>query len=1026
MVNNSMGLHGIFRKYAKHGNIEKIVSYLDREGRDVVDTPDDLNRTALSYAAKYGQTDTIRKLLQLGANANHADKAGWTPIFLAAMGGRDDAVDALIEAGGADVNHTDLEDRTALSYASEFGQTGIIRKLLELGANANQVDTGTWTPIFLAAMGGHDDAIDALLEADADANHADLYGRTALFVAANEGHPTTITKLARKVSDINTADKFGQTALFAAARRGNIVAIDALVSARANVDHADHRGFSALSVFGVSSTAVKEALIGHGATLGGPTTAEMFLAERDVAMRTTLLRQTSISLQDYIIKIVNGRTDLGLGKKKPFNISLNTFSDDLRVGMFFRYGYDTVVSIYYDPDGSMRVSSLKAATAPICTGDGRVIYTKKTDDGKRLVYENGIDLQGTGNPLCHSQSGPYEKNWGCFRRSVDGNYFIVYSVIPLRIFKVGADGCSELPAVKSEVAKVRDLPDEAVVKTEYPNFEAIEKIYVDNRDENDTGIFRGGTRGVEFRDQEYLFVGHVTLYQEGGGGCFPNWFTKKNTPRSTSKRMYFMYFFTVRLANGIFKLSRISSCFQPPSSGSFHRIVFPCGIARRKTEKSSDIVVSFGRDDSDCLVTSYAESEVDTMLAPVQFWNERNYVFHPNYAASLRTTGSALTPAPARSVLRKILARDRVGLIGTSPDSDGRFNPAITNIGTEGGSKFFTAWRKMNGSVANWKGYNQVAIELCSLEIKQGRLVYKRESDIVEFQAGNTTVGGEDPRLITENNCPLLMVNDLDANWNRRMYVHNLSTDDSAMTIHPFCHNASENRVEKNWGPFYADKSLHFVYSVVPLIVGKVGDGFQCPGQKPANIDCTVSSTTPTPGNLSNVFQANGLHMRGGTPGLRFNDDEYLFVGHAVQDKGRDKCFPDFAVQRFVDGTDEQGWRKTYPKLYTAFFFTIARTAARGWEMKRLSCCSQLPEKRENFSKIHFPSGLARADLGGEFKDAFVVSFGEKDVHGGFCAVNRKFLEYVLVPTHEWDAHNYVVDINYFENVLRIDPDLRN
>lgn len=1005
-----------------------------------VDLGDSQGRTALFFASLHGKVGAIEELVRHGATVDLASLSGKTALSAASWGGHIGAVDALV-AHGATVNKVDNRGKTALMYASAKGGIEIINALLTAGANVDEVDTDGQTALFQASGHGNVRIFDALLAAGADVHRVDNQAQTLLFGAAEYGSLDAINALVAKHGvDVNHYDNQGQTALFSASKvTGNARAVSALLDAGAHVDHLDNQYQTALSLAlrshfrnyeTIEALLTAVARIDHldnqgrmaldrfraffeisGIPHGRQATMRDFLSARSYAFKTMMLR-TSVSLKDYIVNIVVNDPFSNLGIREPFNISLDTFSDDGKMGMFFRYGRNTVVSIYFS--GSMpRVAHLQA-TAPICTGDGRVIYTKRKHSGESHVYENSIDLgNDTEIELCHSLSTGYEKNWGCFGRTGPGNYFIVYSVIPLRIFKVEQGRiCSELPAVQLGFA-YENPPDRIVVKKEYPNFESIERMYTDERDSRGTSIFRGGTRGIKFGD-EYLFVGHVTLHQEENG-CFPSWLTHRNTDSRTTRRMYFMYFFTVRLGNGMFKISRMSSCFQPPSWKPFHKIIFPCGIARRTT----DIVVSFGRDDSDCVITSYSEADVKTMLVPVHSWNEKNYVFHPNYASSLRQYR-----LPVRSTLGNILPTGRVGLVGTSPvspDSDDRFNPAITNFGTQG-NQFVTAWRKMNGSVQSWRGYNQVAMESCSLKIKRGKLVYKRESEMVEFQVGNTVVGGEDPRLITENGCPLLFVNDFDSNSNRRMYVHNLETDDSAMITHPFCHNISGN-MEKNWGPFYVNGELLFVYSVEPLVVGTVGEGFQCPRQNSRlNIECELISSTETPENLANIFEANGLKMRGGTPGLLFDDKEYLFVGHAVQgDESR--CFPDFTVQRSVNASDDPDWRKRYQKFYTAFFYTISKQGHDEWKIKRISCCSHFPEKRENFTKIHFPAGLAKANLGGEFEDAFIVSFGEKDMYGGFCAVNRKFLNYVLRPVSEWDVHNYVVDVNYFKNIANIDPE---
>ena len=312
-------------------------------------------------------------------------------------------------------------------------------------------------------------------------------------------------------------------------------------------------------------------------------------------------------------------------------------------------------------------------------------------------------------------------------------------------------------------------------------------------------------------------------------------------------------------------------------------------------------------------------------------------------------------------------------------------------------------------------------------------LVYNVTTPVIDFKAGTTSFSGEDPRLITENGCAILMVNDTEEVEGfreppRRMYVHNLQSDSNSMVVSRFCHNMSE-AFEKNWGPFYVDGILHFVYSVEPLVIGKVKGG--CPtGSK--DILCERLPRSWAPSGLKMAFDENLIKMRGGTPGIKYSQNEYLIVGHGVQEITKEDkdngnlCFPDTVVQRDVAnrGIDDK-WHATFAKLYTIFFYTIALERGQ-WVMKRISCCSQLPGKVEHFAKIVFPSGIAKADLSWRTdEESYIVSFGEKDIYGGYCAMTRNFLEYILRPTEYWNKDNYVVDINYFENIAALSPSFK-
>lgn len=1013
-----------FQVAAEIGDVDAIFS-LVRDGVDATRAGGlvaAVNSTRSSLAEKLR---VIPALVEAGANPNvyhiqnnplhHALRIRDVRVKTSVMR-------SLVDAG-ANLDAPDqYRGNSLLMTAAFFGDLLNIKILLELGANVNYANhlDGT-TALYSATRNGNPEVIRVLCNAGADVNHIDSRGDTVILKAAQNGNQGAIRALVRCGADVNHADQEGRTALFYAAWR-SVGAIAFLLEAGADVNHRDNTGRTVYELYG-DDDEVNQILGAYRLQRSFSRRAELEraeLARRALAPnfpRLDDISTSSISLKNYIVDIVDRQTNLG--RRNPYNISLDKWEENGKMGLFFRYTSTTVASIQYTNIGQPIVRHLKAE-APICAGDGRVIYSKWLGERRRSplkVYENSLNLDDEVE-LCHDSSGsnpnPIEKNWGCFGRTSPGNYLIVYSVLPLKILEVtNRTNCRFLPAVPRDEFAVHSRQGDKV-KDKYPNLDDIERLYINERDANGTGIFRGATRGIDF-DGEFLFVGHVTLHHQRNEPCFPNWFTARNT--RTGTRMYFMYFYTIRLTHGMYKISRMSSCFQPPSSGTFHRIIFPCGIAHR----GDDIVVSFGRDDKDCLITSYPKTEVNTMLAPVKQWNPTNYVFHPNYATSLKR--ASINSAPDRSALNLINRNNGLGLIGTSPESGGRFNPAITNLNGTPGTKYVTAWRKLNGSILGWEGYNKVALELCSIKIEEGKLVYKRESETIEFQAGTTRAGGEDPRLIMENGCPLMLVNDLRPDPEgtpqaRRMYIHNLNTDESAMTIHPFCHNITpdnprDHTREKNWGPFYFEGKLHFVYKVDPFVVGRVGVDFRCPSSTPTNIECVKDSEVPTAANLKQIFRANGLEMRGGTPGIKISENEYLFVGHSFQEDGT--CFPDYMVERFARRNG--GIHQEYAKFYMAFFYTIAKEGRDPWKLKRLSCCSHFPGKRINLSKIHFPGGIAKANLGGEFEESYIISFGESDQFGGFCAVNRKFVDYVLRPIEEWNVHNYVVDVNYFQNV---------
>ena len=113
-------------------------------------------------------SDTVRFLLDLGADVNASDKEGWTPLLLAV----------------------------------ERGHSSVARILLDRGANVNaKCDCsgwldGGWTALMIAIIQRHDEVVRLLLDKGAEVNAKNgNTGETALMVAVAHDASATITAL---------------------------------------------------------------------------------------------------------------------------------------------------------------------------------------------------------------------------------------------------------------------------------------------------------------------------------------------------------------------------------------------------------------------------------------------------------------------------------------------------------------------------------------------------------------------------------------------------------------------------------------------------------------------------------------------------------------------------------------------------------------------------------------------------------------------------------------------------------------
>jgi ankyrin repeat protein len=170
----------------------------------------DRGETPLHIAIEAEQKDVIKMLLEFGADVNtkmeikfknHSDSDGlvhiirdelaggllqWSPLHLATCYGQD--IVALLIVKGADVNIQDRIGRTPLHWIAQEGQTEIAELLLAKGADPNKRDSAGQTPLHLAAIEGHQTVALSLIKSGANINVLDGEGFTPLFLAKARGN----------------------------------------------------------------------------------------------------------------------------------------------------------------------------------------------------------------------------------------------------------------------------------------------------------------------------------------------------------------------------------------------------------------------------------------------------------------------------------------------------------------------------------------------------------------------------------------------------------------------------------------------------------------------------------------------------------------------------------------------------------------------------------------------------------------------------------------------------------------------
>jgi ankyrin repeat protein len=159
-------------------------------------------------AAMRGDLDTVRSLLDRGADVNVAQGDGMTALHWAAERGDLDMVEVLLEAGANSRAGTRIGHYTPLHLAGTVGHGAVVEALLRRGADPEATNANGTTPLHLAARGGSVDAVAALLDHGADVNAREFrWGQTPLMFAATFNRVDAMKVLIKRSAGLDIASQ---------------------------------------------------------------------------------------------------------------------------------------------------------------------------------------------------------------------------------------------------------------------------------------------------------------------------------------------------------------------------------------------------------------------------------------------------------------------------------------------------------------------------------------------------------------------------------------------------------------------------------------------------------------------------------------------------------------------------------------------------------------------------------------------------------------------------------------------------
>lgn len=142
--------------------------------KELIENKDENGLTPLLQAIKNKSIDTVKLLVNAGADVNARDKNGWTSLRWAAKNNAADVAKLLLDAKANVDLRKGKDGWTSLMTATQHNSVDVAKLLIDAGADINVKDHDGWTPLICAAVRNSVDVAKILLEAGANIEEKSL------------------------------------------------------------------------------------------------------------------------------------------------------------------------------------------------------------------------------------------------------------------------------------------------------------------------------------------------------------------------------------------------------------------------------------------------------------------------------------------------------------------------------------------------------------------------------------------------------------------------------------------------------------------------------------------------------------------------------------------------------------------------------------------------------------------------------------------------------------------------------------
>jgi len=219
---------------AQYGYIEEIKILL--ENGSYLEIKDNYQRTPLIIASREGgDYETVKYLIEKGANINAVDKNGYSPISLAAWRGYENIVNLLLDKNAV-IIVSGKDGSKLLQYACDKKLIKLYKKIILEGGDIFSLNSNFQTPMYWASIGGAEEIIEDLIKKGMSVNSKDIYGWTPLHYACYFGRDTVVEILIKNGANLDEKTPLNETPFYLAHLRENLSITDILTSKGANQD----------------------------------------------------------------------------------------------------------------------------------------------------------------------------------------------------------------------------------------------------------------------------------------------------------------------------------------------------------------------------------------------------------------------------------------------------------------------------------------------------------------------------------------------------------------------------------------------------------------------------------------------------------------------------------------------------------------------------------------------------------------------------------------------------------------------